>query len=86
MIMKRVIIGTIAVIFFAYGLATGEFWQDMPAGSLPNLTIEKVLASEENPDTSELDEKPDQDKTIFSWSTIALIAGKASASYWRLVV
>jgi hypothetical protein len=70
MVMIKIVIGIIAVIFLAYGLATGGFWEAFPFGSIPDATIEKVLASEEDPGTAVRDENPAKDDSIFAWPTI----------------
>lgn len=71
--MQRIVLGTIVVIFFACGLATGGFWEDLPAGPIPDLTIEKAVASEEAPQAAASDEKPAKDNSIFSWPTIIML-------------
>ncbi len=69
--MKKLIVGSIIVLFFAYGLAAGEFKEAPPSSSTIEIaSIEKTHTTEDDPATVTRYENPAQGNSIFSWSTI----------------
>jgi hypothetical protein len=68
--MKNIVIGSIFVMFVVFGFAAGQFRENLPADPATDLTIEKITASEKNPQTTALDDKLAKNDSIFSWSTI----------------
>lgn len=69
MMMRQMIIGTMAAIVLTIGFTMVDFWENPSTGSIPNLTIEKTYAPEANSNTTALGVDADHGDSIFSPSS-----------------
>jgi hypothetical protein len=69
MMMRKIIMGTIAAIVLTIGFTMVDFLENPSTGSMPNLTIEKTYTQEANSNTTMLGVDADHGDSIFSSSS-----------------